>query len=163
LSVMIPDDEWNRVGRLRRFVLARCDLNQTVDIAICRLKPADNIHDLDYLHPAQVGFRPPVSREPVWLTGFTGWLMVPLVRAGHVIGEEAYRTQDGCRCNFATDIVAVEGMSGSPIISLDGEVVGIITQAGRGNFRGISFGTSLREVRDFLAAHGLVSQSPKVH
>ena len=41
-------------------------------------------------------------------------------------------------------------MSGSPVIALSGEILGIITQAGTGRFRGTSFGVTFEEARNFL-------------
>jgi len=162
LSVMIPDDEWTRLGHLRRFQLAGCHVNESLDIAVCRLQPADSARDWAYLRAAPIRFRPAVPGEPVWVTSFTGWALVPLTRNGHLTGRQDYRRQDGCRCDFATDIVAVEGMSGSPVISNDGEVLGILTQAGNGKFRGTSFGVSFDTARGFLAAQGIpVSSSPR--
>jgi len=70
--------------------------------------------------------------------------------------RSSYQRQDGCRCDFATDIIAVEGMSGSPVISSDGEVLGILTLAGNGKFRGLSFGVSCEEAKSFLAAEGVI-------
>jgi S1-C subfamily serine protease len=155
LSVMIPDDDWIHVGRLRRFLLTRCHANEVLDIAVCHVQPADNPRDLGYVRAAPLRFRSVTPSEPVWTTGFTGWLLAPLVRVGRVTGSEDYRPKDGCRCDLATNILAVEGMSGSPLISSRGEVIGIITQAGKGRFRGTSFGVTFEEARIFLAAEGI--------
>ena len=159
LSVMVPDNEWVHVGHLRRFLLERCHVNEMLDIAVCRIQPADDARDLGYVRGAPLRFRPVVPGEPVSVTGFTGWVLAPLARTGHITGQEDYRRPDGCRCNFATDIVAVEGMSGSPVISYSGEVIGIITQAGRGRFRGTSFGVTFEEAKSFLMAEGIVPAS----
>ncbi len=156
LSVMIPDDEWIHAGHLRRFLLARCHLNELLDLAVCRIQPADDRRDLGYIRAAPLRFRQVTPGEPVTVTGFAGWVLAPLTRAGRITGQEDYRRQDGCRCNFATNIVAVEGMSGSPVISSQGEVLGIITQAGKGRFRGTSFGVSFEDARNFLRAEGIV-------
>ena len=159
LSVMIPDEEWIRLGHLRRFLLAHCHVNEMLDIAVCRALPADNPRDLAYIRAAPLRLRAVTPGEPVWITGFTGWAPVPLTRAGRITGQEDYRRQDGCRCDFATSIVAVEGMSGSPVISAGGEVLGIITQAGSGKFRGTSFGITFEEAKGFLLSEGVpVSQ-----
>jgi len=156
LSVMIPDDEWTHVGRLRRFLLADCQLNEPLDLAVCRVRPADNPRDWGYIRAAPIRFHPAVPGEGVWVTSFTGWALVPLTRSGHLTGRQDYRRPDGCRCDFATDIIAVEGMSGSPVISSEGEVLGILTQAGKGKFHDTSFGVSFDEARGFLAAQGVV-------
>ena len=160
LSVMIPDDEWIHIGRLRRFLLARCHLNELLDLAVCRIQPADNPRDLVYIRAAPLRFRQVTPGEQVSVTGFTGWVMAPLTRGGRITGQEDYRRQDGCRCDFATNIVAVEGMSGSPVISAQGEILGIITQSGKGRFRGTSFGVTFEQARSFLVAEGIVPASP---
>jgi len=160
LSVMIPDDEWARAGHLRRFLLAGCRANLILDLAVCRVRPADDQRDWGYLRGAPIRFRPVVPGEGVWVTSFTGWALVPLTRSGRLTGRQDYRRQDGCLCDFATDIAAVEGMSGSPVISNDGEVLGILTQAGRGKFHGTSFGVSLDEARTFLVNQGVQLPTP---
>jgi len=161
LSVMVPTDDWIRAGSLRRFLLARCHLNELLDLAVCRIQPADNPRDLGYIRAAPLRFRAVAPAEPVSITGFTGWVLAPLVNSGRITGQEDYRRHDGCRCDFATNIVVVEGMSGSPVISDRGEVLGIITQAGKGKFRGISFGVTFEQARIFLAGEGvLVASSP---
>jgi hypothetical protein len=74
----------------------------------------------------------------------------PLVRSGRIQGRQIYQRKDGCYCDFATDIAAIEGMSGSPVITAQSEVIGILTLAGSGKFRGLSFGASLEEAANFL-------------
>ena len=160
LSVMVPDDEWVHARRLRRFLLSRCHVNELLDLAVCRIQPAENPRDLAYIRAAPLRFREAVPGEVVSVTGFTGWVLAPLIRSGRITGQEDYRRQDGCRCNFASDIVAVEGMSGSPVVSYRGEVLGIITQAGKGRFRGTSFGVSFEDARRFLLAEGVLPSSP---
>ena len=46
-------------------------------------------------------------------------------------------------------------MSGGPIVTAQGEVLGILTLAGSGKFRGISFGASFEEAAAFLKAQGI--------
>lgn len=157
LSVMIPDEEWIHTGRLRAFLVGNCRLSQALDLAVCRVHPAEDSRDWGYLRAARIRLRPATSGEPVWVTAFSGWGLLPLTRSGHITGRKDYQRQDGCRCDFATDITAVEGMSGSPVISSEGEVLGILTLAGNGKFRGLSFGVSFDEARSFLAAEGVIA------
>ncbi len=157
LSVMVPDEEWIHTGRLRAFLVGNCRLSQALDLAVCRVHPAEDSRDWGYLRAARIRLRPATSGEPVWVTAFTGWGLLPLTRSGHITGRKDYQRQDGCRCDFATDITAVEGMSGSPIISSEGEVLGILTLAGNGKFRGLSFGVSFEDAKSFLVAEGVIA------
>jgi hypothetical protein len=155
LSVMIPDDEWSRFRQLHAFLIKDCRLFLPLDLAVCRLRPADNSRDWAYLRPARSLTRSALTGEAVWITAFTGWGLAPLVRSGRIQGRRIYQRKDGCYCDFATDIAAVEGMSGSPVITAQGELIGILTLAGSGKFHGISFGASLQEAANFLKAEGV--------
>jgi S1-C subfamily serine protease len=155
LSVMIPDDEWSRFRQLHAFLIKDCRLFLPLDLAVCRIHPADSSRDWAYLRSARIRGRAALPGEPVWITAFTGWGLSPLVRSGHIVGRQIYQRPDGCYCDFATDIAAAEGMSGSPVISAQGEVIGILTLAGTGRFRGVSFGASLEEAASFLQAEGI--------
>jgi len=70
--------------------------------------------------------------------------------------RQRYRRQDGCYCDFAVDAVTHEGMSGSPLVTEEGDVIGLITTAGSGKFRGISFGTTFEGAAAFLRKAGLL-------
>lgn len=155
---MIPDDEWNHFRQLHAFLIHDCHFFLPLDLASCRIRPAENRRDWGYIRPARIRARRAPTGEPVWITAFTGWGLSPLVRGGRIQGTQIYRRKDGCYCDFATDIPAIEGMSGSPVISAEGEVVGILTAAGKGNFRGLSFGASLEEAASFLRAEGISMQ-----
>lgn len=155
LSVMIPDDEWSRFRQLHAFLIKDCRLSLPLDLAICRIRPADSSRDWGYIRPARIRARSAPTGEAVWITAFTGWGLSPLTRSGHIQGRQIYQRKDGCYCDFATDIAAVEGMSGSPVISAEGEVIGILTLAGSGKDRGLSFGASLEEAASFLKMEGI--------
>jgi len=155
LSVMVPDEEWNRVRQLHAFLVEGCHLHQLLDLAVCRIRPAENSRDWGYIRPARIGLRATQSGEIISITAFTGWGLFPLTRGGHIKTRQNFQRQDGCYCDFATDITAVEGMSGGPIVTAQGEVLGILTLAGSGKFRGISFGASFEEAAAFLKAQGI--------
>lgn len=155
LSVMIPDDEWSRFRQLHAFLIRDCSLHLALDLAVCRIRPAESGREWGYVRPARIRARAAVPGEGVWITAFAGWGLAPLTRSGHIQGRQIYQRRDGCYCDFATDITAAEGMSGSPVISMQGEVIGVLTLAGAGKFRGISFGASFEEAADFLKAEGI--------
>lgn len=159
LSVMVPDDDWNRFRQLHAFLIRDCRLLPALDLAACRIHPAESSRDWAWLRPAAIRARSAPAGESVWITAFTGWGRSPLVRSGHIQGRQLYQRQDGCYCDFATDIPVEEGMSGSPLISAQGEVIGILTLAGRGRFRGVSFGASLAEAAAFLRAEGISTEA----
>jgi hypothetical protein len=72
LSVMIPDDEWSRFRQLHAFLIKDCRLFLPLDLAVCRLRPADNSRDWAYLRPARILTRSALTGEAVWITAFTG-------------------------------------------------------------------------------------------
>lgn len=156
LSVLVPDQEWSRVREMHTFLVRDCRINQPLDLAVCRLRPAESSRDWGLLRPARIRFRPPIPSEAISVTAFTGFGLLPFTSIGHVKGRQTYERKDGCYCSFATDVAATEGMSGSPVISAQGEVLGILTLAGTGRFRGISFGVSFDEAAAFLRAQGVV-------
>ena len=155
LSVMVPDGEWSRVREMHTFLIRDCKLNQPLDMAACRLYPAGRSRDWGLLHAAPIRLRAAVPGEPVSVTAFTGWGLLPFTSTGHIKGRQTYSRKDGCYCDFATDIAATQGMSGSPVVSAQGEVLGILTLAGTGKFRGISFGVGFDEAADFLRHEGV--------
>src|ERR1051326_1640183 len=100
----------------------------------------------------------PSPNSTVNIAGFTGWGMAPTMVSGHIVPPaQIYRRQDGCYCNFAVDVTSHAGMSGSPILTIDGKVAGVVTTAGTGKFRGITFGTTLERAGAFLHEAGLAS------
>ena len=159
LTVMIPDDEWSRFRQLHAFLVSDCRLLPALDLAACQIHPAESKKDWAWLRPAAIRTRTAPAGEAVWITAFTGWGRLPIVRSGQIQGRQRYQRNDGCYCDFATDIPVEEGMSGSPLISMEGEVIGILTLAGRGRFRGVSFGTSLAEAAVFLKGEGISAEA----
>jgi S1-C subfamily serine protease len=157
LSVMVPDEEWNRFRQLHAFLVQDCRLHLALDLAVCRVRPAGSNRDWGFIRAASIQRRPALPGEAVRITAFTGFGLLPLVRSGHIKARQNYQRGDGCYCDFATDIAAEEGMSGSPVISAQGEVLGILTLAGSGKFRGLSFGASFEEASAFLKAQGVTT------
>jgi len=156
LSIMVPDEEWSRFRQLRAFLIEDCRTEKALDLAVCRTRPAAGSRDWGYIRGANIRQRAARAGEAVRINAFAGWGLIPLVRNGHVTGRSVYQRADGCYCDFAIDISSEAGMSGSPVISQSGEVLGILTLSGSGKFRGISFGATFREAAAFLKAQGVM-------
>ena len=158
LTLLVPNDEWSRASKFRPFSVRHCVANQLLDIALCHIQPIEDVRDWSYLKPARLRIRSPQPGAMVTITGFTGWGHFPtVVRGGFVSPQQFYRRQDGCYCDFAIEAVTHEGMSGSPLVTEMGEVIGLVTTAGTGKFRGLSFGTSFERAASFLRKAGLNS------
>ena len=54
LSVMIPDEEWSRFRQLHAFLIEDCRLFLRLDLAVCRIRPADSRRDWGFIWPARV-------------------------------------------------------------------------------------------------------------
>lgn len=161
LTVVVPHGEWTRPLGFRTFSVGQCVSDQLLDIALCRIQPLGDKPDRSYLQPAILRLQIPSPNSWVTITGFTGWGFFPTVVRGHLASPaQFYRRQDGCYCDFAVDAVTSGGMSGSPVVTDHGEVVGLITTSGTGQFRGLSFGTSLERAAPFLRKAGLASLVP---
>jgi hypothetical protein len=77
LSVMIPDEEWSRFRQLHAFLVKDCHQFLPLDLAVCRIRPADSNRDWAYIRPARIRGHSPPTGEPVWITAFTGWGVLP--------------------------------------------------------------------------------------
>jgi len=158
LTVIVPNDDWSRARGFHPFAVQRCSSNDLLDLALCHIQPIESSRDWSFVRAAPLSTRPPTPNSAVTITGFTGWGFLPTVISSHVLSPaQLYRRQDGCYCDFAIDFAAHAGMSGSPILTSDGDVVGVLTTAGTGKFRGISFGTSMERADSFLRRAGLNS------
>jgi S1-C subfamily serine protease len=156
LTVIVPNDDWSRALGFRVFLVRDCRSDELLDIALCHITPLEDPRDWAHLRAAPVLLRSPRAGSPLVITGFTGWGFLPTVITGQLIApRELYRRQDGCYCDFAVKVATHAGMSGSPVLTSDGQVVGLITTSGTGKFRGISFGTSLEHAAAFLRKAGL--------
>jgi len=151
LTVRVPDDDWERASRFYLFSVEQCASDALLDLAACRIQPRDNPKAWSSLQSASVRGPAPAPGTEVTITGFTGWGLFPTVVHGRLTPGQSYRRKDGCYCDFAVNAVVYEGMSGSPVETEQGQVVGLITIAGTGPFRGTSFGTSLESVAALMA------------
>jgi len=156
LTIVVPNDDWSRALGFHPFSVQHCVTNELLDIALCRIQPLENSRDWAYVRSARIRMRNLPPDSPVTITGFTGWGFSPTVARGRLTSpQQLYRLQDGCYCDFAVNVMTHAGMSGSPLVTEQGEVIGLITTAGTGKFRGISFGTSLERAAAFLRKAGL--------
>jgi hypothetical protein len=129
-----------------------------LDLALCQIAPVERKKDWAYLHAAKLRQKFPPPGSAVTITGFWGWGMLPVPRRGKVTAHALYKRQDGAYCDFSTDIIAFEGMSGGPVITAEGDLIGLITIAGIKRFSGSSFGISIERAAAFLRANGLPLQ-----
>ena len=158
LTVLVPNDDWSRALGFHAFSVRDCSANEPLDLALCHIRPIENTADWSYLRAATAEMRTPLPGSNVGITGFTGWGMSPTVVSGRIVPPaQIYRRQDGCYCDFAVSVTSHAGMSGSPILTNDGKVSGIVTTAGTGKFRGITFGTTLERAANFLNEAGFVA------
>jgi len=101
--------------QLHAFLIKDCVFS-AADLVVCRIRPADSSRDWGYVRP-RGSARGPRRRRAVWLRPsqdgpFTAGAAADASKDARFISR-----QDGCYCDFSTDIAAVEGMSGSPVIS----------------------------------------------
>jgi len=154
LTALIPNEEWSRASKFYAFAVQQCSTDSLLDIAVCRITPLDRLKDWSFLRVANIrtqGWKPAASAT---ITGFTGWGWFPTVLRGQLLPPQLYHTREGCYCDVAVSVETHEGMSGGPIVDEGGAVIGIVTLAGTGKFRGISFGTSMANALGFLRKHG---------
>jgi len=157
LTVLVPNDEWSRASKFYPFAVQECSADRLLDIAVCRIRPRDPLHDWSFVRAAKIQTRGWKPGAVTTITGFTGWGWFPTVARGKLLLPQLYRTREGCYCELAVDTVTHEGMSGSPMVNEDGEVIGVITLSGTGKFHGLSFGTSTAGAAAFLRKYGLGS------
>ena len=155
LTLLVPNEEWSKATGFRAFFVEHCAADKTVDLAVCSLRPVEPRPAWTGLPVASLKRQFPTADLDITIAGFSGWGLFPVARRGQVKGHTLYRRQDGVYCDFSTDVVAFEGMSGSPVVTSQGELIGLITTAGTRRFSGTSFGISVERTSGFLQAHGL--------
>jgi V8-like Glu-specific endopeptidase len=155
LTVLVPEDQWSNALRSHVFSVRECTTETSLDLALCHIEPAERRKDWAHLRAAKLRQRLPPAGSTVTITGFWGWGMLPIPRRGKLTAHMLYKRQDGVYCDFSTDIVGFEGMSGSPAVTDEGDLIGLITTAGIKQFSGRSFGISIERAAAFLRAHGL--------
>jgi len=154
LTMVVPSSEWSRTSGFHPFKIGPCETDAPLDIAVCRITPVESKSDFKYLRAAPIRLFTPAANSMVTIMGFTGWGFYPTVLRARVQSVQLVRRQDGCYCDFAVDTSTYQGMSGSPLVTANGEVVGIITTSGTGKFRGLSFGTDFERAAEFLKKYG---------
>jgi S1-C subfamily serine protease len=155
LTVLVPEDQWSNALRSHVFSVQQCATETSLDLALCHIEPAERKKNWAYLHAAKLRQRLPPVGSAITITGFWGWGMLPVPRRGKLTAHTLYKRQDGIYCDFSTDIIAFEGMSGSPVVTDEGDLIGLITTAGIKQFSGRSFGISIERAAAFLRANGL--------
>lgn len=155
LTVLVPEDHWNITSRSHAFSVQQCATEMALDLAVCQIVPAEHRKDAEYLRAPKLRRDVPSPDSPITITGFWGWGMLPVPRRGRLTSHLLYKRQDGAFCDFSTDVVAFEGMSGSPVITEEGDLIGVITITGVKKFAGSSYGVSIGRAEAFLRANRL--------
>jgi len=159
LTVLVPEDQWSNSLRSHAFSVQQCATETSLDLALCHIEPAERRKDSAFLLAAKLQQRLPPPGSAITITGFWGWGMLPVLRRGKLTTHQLYKRQDGAYCDFSTDVIAFEGMSGSPVVTDEGDLIGLITTAGIKQFSGRSFGISMERAAAFLRANGLPLES----
>jgi len=155
LTVLVPEDQWSTALRTHAFSVQQCATETSLDLALCHIEATERKKDSVHLRAAKLRQQLPPAGSAITITGFWGWGMLPVPRRGKLTAHQLYKRQDGAYCDFSTDIIAFEGMSGSPVVTDEGDLIGLITTAGIKQFSGRSFGISIARAATFLRAHGL--------
>lgn len=122
LTALVPNDDWSRALSFHAFSVGDCSVDAPLDVALCRLRPIEDSGDWNYLRAAAMYMKTPSPNSTVSIVGFTGWGMLPTMVSGRIVPPaQTYRRQDGCYCDFAVDVISHAGMSGSPILTIDGK------------------------------------------
>ena len=153
LTVLVPDNDWSRTRSFRAYSVRDCSHSVELDLAVCHILPIGR--GPTTLQPAILRPNFPRVAVSVTVTGFTGWGLSPTSRSGLLRGGNFFRKQEDCYCDFSMTLTAFEGMSGGPVTTVDGQVIGIFTALGTGKFRGLAFGISIERAIGFLRHHGV--------
>jgi S1-C subfamily serine protease len=124
-----------------------CEVNAVFDVAICRTTQDMTKQAFVTYDVADISSERPPDGTTVIFTGFPLQSTDPVSSVGVVAGF-------GSADNYNTMIVdktTWPGASGSPIFSLDGRVVGMLTKTGTGQGTGLSFATVGNRIKSILA------------
>jgi V8-like Glu-specific endopeptidase len=158
LTVLVPDDQWSKTSGSYAFSVQQCATETSLDIALCHIEPVERRKDWAHLGAAKARQQFPRADSAITITGFWGWGMLPVPRRGKLTSYTLYKRQDGAYCDFSTNVIAFQGMSGSPVVDDEGDLIGIITTGGIKKFSGSSFGISIARAAAFLRANGVSLQ-----
>jgi S1-C subfamily serine protease len=153
LTVLVPDNDWSRMRNFRAYSVRDCAQSVELDLAVCHILPIGR--STSALQAAMLRPNFPRVTISVTVTGFTGWGLSPTSRSGLLRGGNFFRKQEDCYCEVSMILTAFEGMSGAPVTTVDGQVIGIFTALGTGKFRGLAFGISIERALGFLQHHGV--------
>jgi len=153
LTVLVPDSDWSHTRGFRAYSVRDCSQSVELDVAVCHILPIGR--GAPALQAAVLRPSFPRVAVSVTVTGFTGWGLSPTSRSGLLRSGNYFRKQEDCYCDFSMILTAFEGMSGGPVTTVDGDVIGIFTALGTGKFRGLAFGISIERALGFLRHHGV--------
>jgi S1-C subfamily serine protease len=155
LTIYLPVGGWHQSQgfTVREYTFTNCDMDEVVDVALCRATP-NPFYDHSVsaaIAPVSFDVAPQVDGTAVAFTGFPLSNAQPITAKGFVAALEFHGTVPH---RVVVDRGAWPGASGSPLYRDDGRVVGIVTETGTGFANGLSYARSSAEIVTFLRDHG---------
>lgn len=153
-AIYLPLAGWvadKPVFNVRFFDFTNCGIDKNVDLAFCRTEKDLRQSQRDGVAVRAVTFdmSPQPDGTPVAFTGFPLQNLQPITSRGAIA---AYQGVGGVpRFNLLVDKNAWPGVSGGPVYTVDGRVVGIAVQRGVNDFQGVMIARPAAFVREIMA------------
>jgi S1-C subfamily serine protease len=151
-EITFPVGGWKRETqeiRSYRFIVAKCQVNEHWDVAVCRTINDLSKENMITYEPVKISLERPADGTNVFFTGFPLQADDPITSIGSVAG---YAASDGYN-TILIDKNAWPGASGSPIfLASSGIVIGMLTRTGVGDAAGISFGVAGERLTNILSS-----------
>jgi S1-C subfamily serine protease len=149
-AISFPVGGWKRENQEMRwfdFAAPICQVNSNFDVAICRTTQDMAKQGGVSYAVADISTERPPDGTPVIFCGFPLQATDPITSLGTVSG---FSSGD----NYNTVVIdkpAWPGASGSPILKLDGKIIGMLTSTGSGAAAGLSYGVVGARITSILA------------
>jgi Trypsin-like peptidase domain len=158
-SVYVPIDGWS-VKELKlqalRFVPSDCRLDETTDLAQCRTVDDPTGIGNIVSKPTALTIENDVQPDgtQVAFSGFPVNALIPYTARTNIAGyqlRDDHLKQQLEVVGVVLDKGAWSGASGAPVYRVDGHVIGMVLQTGRGDTSGLAFARHGARINDFLS------------